>query len=432
VRIAQILPGSGSKFFCENCARDGSLVRGLRDRGHEVVLGSLYLPLDGSPAASPPPVFFGAVNLYLHHRFPSLGRLPPWLERLLDSDTVLRLAGCLSGATDAAALEGLTISMLRGEEGSQAEELERLMAWLAEVRPDVVHLSNCLLLGIARRVRRELGIPVACSLQDEDSWIDALGEEARAAAWGLLRERSADVDLFLPVSAWYGRFVGERLGLSAERLAVVPIGIDLEGFPAAAAERRPGPPVIGFLSHLCERMGAGILAGAFVRLASDGRFPGLRLRYAGGSTGADASFLRALKRDFGGLRERVRFVGSFRREERIRFLSSLTVLSVPVQGGEAFGTFILEALAAGVPVVQPRLGGFAELVTDTGGGLLYEPNTPEALAEALAELLEDPRQACAMGAAGRQAVLARYTAGHMAACLEAAFDRLVPAGRRTL
>jgi glycosyltransferase involved in cell wall biosynthesis len=136
-----------------------------------------------------------------------------------------------------------------------------------------------------------------------------------------------------------------------------------------------------------------------------------------------------LKRDFArrGLRARVRFLGSFQRSERIRFLSSLAVLSVPVPGGTAFGTFILEALAAGVPVVQPRLGGFTELVSDTAGGLLYEPNSPEALAEALAELLTDPRKAREMGEAGRRAVRARYTAASMAACLEAAFGRLAPA-----
>jgi glycosyltransferase involved in cell wall biosynthesis len=430
MRLALIFPGSGSKFFCENCARDDSLARGLRDRGHEVLLGSLYLPLAGQPTDRSPPVFFGAVNLYLRHRFPSLGRLPLWLERLLDADTVLRLAGSLSGTTDAASLEGLTLSMLRGEEGGQAEDLERLVGWLAQARPSVVHLSNCLLLGIARRVRRELGIPVACSLQDEDGWIEELRPEASAQAWSLLRQRAADVDLFLPVSAWYAGFMGERLGLPAERLAVVPIGIDPECF--SGIRRRRGPPVIGFLSHVSERMGAGILARAFIRLAEGGRFPGLELWYAGGSTGADTAFLRQLKRDFvrHGLRERVRFARSFQRGERIRFLSALSALCVPVQGGEAFGTFILEALAAGVPVVQPRLGGFTELVSDTGGGLLYEPNSPEALADALAELLDDPAKAGALGEAGREAVLARYTAQSMAAALEAALAGLLPASRR--
>jgi glycosyltransferase involved in cell wall biosynthesis len=321
--------------------------------------------------------------------------------------------------------------MLRGEEGGQSPELERLVHWLAEVRPEVVHLSNCLLLGTARRIRRELGIPLVCSLQDEDTWIDAMGGAARAQAWQLLRERAADVDLFTPVSGYYARFMAERLGLPPERLPVVPIGIDVEGFPAPRGEpihRPTRPPAIGFLAHVSESMGAGLLAEAFLRLAGGAagdRFPGLELRFMGGSTAGDAPVLRAIRRSCArhGLHHRLKVHRSFTRLERIRFLSSLSVVSVPVPGGEAFGTFQLEAMAAGVPVVQPRLGGFPEVVEATGGGVLYEPNTPEALAAALGTLLADPSRARALGRAGREAVLARYTAAHMAAGLERVFAK---------
>jgi len=435
MRIVQIIPGSGGRFYCENCARDDSLTRALRARGHEVIVGSLYLPTT-EPGNAPVPLFYGAVNLYLGQRFPA------FRSRLFDLEFFLRLAGRLSGATAAADLEELTLSMLRGEEGGQAPELERLVRWLAEVRPEVVHLSNCLLLGTARRIRRELGIPLVCSLQDEDTWIDAMRGPARARAWQLLRERAADVDVFTPVSGHYARFMAERLGVPEDRLTVVPIGIDIEGFPtprgkpptAPLAASPTRPPAIGFLAHVSESMGAGLLAEAFLRLSADGpaagrgpasfsRFPGLELRFMGGSTAGDAPVLRAIRRSFArhGLLHRLKVYRSFTRPERIRFLSSLTVVSVPVPGGEAFGTFQLEAMAAGVPVVQPRLGGFPEVVEATGGGILYEPNTPEALAAALGTLLADPSRARALGRAGREAVLARYTAAHMAAGLEQAF-----------
>jgi len=377
-----------------------------------------------SARSAPPPVFYGAVNLYLRHRFPALRRLPDWTRRLLDCGPLLRLAGSMSGTTTAAGLEELTLSMLRGEQGGQAEELEALLGWLARARPEVVHLSNCLLLGTVRRIRRELGIPVACSLQDEDTWLDGLGPEARERAWGILRERAAEVDLFLPVSAWYARFMAERLGIGTERLQVLPMGIELDGFPHGEPEPRPGPPVIGFLSHVCERMGAGVLAEAFQLLAASR--PGLQLWFLGGRTGQDSAFLARMRRRLAraGLSAQVRFAGSFGRAQRIRFLSSISLLSVPVLGGQAFGTFILEALAAGVPVVQPRLGGFTEVVGDTGGGLLYGPNTPEALAAAIGTLLDDPGRARALGRAGRAAVLSRYTSAHMAAGLESAFAGL--------
>lgn len=431
MRIAQILPGSGSRFYCENCGRDDTLRSALAVLGHEVVVGHLYLPSSPEPEqpVAPAPVFYGAVNLYLHHRFPALPR-PRWAQRLLDSNGLLAIAGRLSGATDAAGLGDLTLSMLRGEEGGQAQELERLVRWLADVRPDVVHLSNCLLLGIARRVRRELDVPVACSLQDEHTWIDALSGPEQERAWAILRERAADVDLFLPVSAYYADFMGARLALPSARLVVVPIGIDVQGFDCAQAPPS-GPPAIGFLSRVCEPMGAGILAEAFALLDSAGRLPGLRLRFAGGSTPQDRPFLRSLRRRLGrlGLLDRVDFAHSFARGERIRFLSSLSVLSVPVRGPEAFGTFVLEALAAGVPVVQPRQGGFPELVEATGGGALYEPNTPQALAAALEPLLLDRGRATRLGQAGREAVLAGWTATHMARRLEAALCR-AHGGRR--
>ena len=429
MHIVQISPGAGSRFYCENCARDDSLIRGLRARGHTVTPGSLYLPPTGVPSADPPPLFYGAVGLYLRHRFPALRHAPPWISRLFDSETLLHLAGGMSGTTEAGGLEALTLSMLRGEEGGQAQELDHLVRWLSQVRPQVVHLSNCLLLGIARRVRRELGIPVVCSLQDEDTWIDSLSQEGRNAAWGLLRERAEDVELFLPVSRYYCAFMAERLKRPAEGFTVVPIGIDPQGFPSAEGELPWDPPTIGFLSHLSRSMGADILAEAFMLLCEEGRWPGLRLRFTGGSTGADAVFLRSVRRSLAraGLHDRVDFVASFDRAARLRFLSSLSVLSVPVRHGEAFGTFILEALAAGVPVVQPDLGGFPELLEATGGGLLYRPNTPAALAAALAELLSQRERAHQLGRKGRRAVLSGYTAAHMAARLEEAFEGVATA-----
>jgi glycosyltransferase involved in cell wall biosynthesis len=435
MHIVQIMPGAGSRFYCENCARDDSLERGLRARDHTVTRGSLYLPRSGehSDASAPVPLFYSAVGLYLRHRFPVLRNLPPWINRLFDTEILLHLAGSMSGATDAAGLEELTLSMLQGEEGEQAQELDRLVRWLSQVRPDIVHLSNCLLVGIARRVRRELGIPVVCSLQDEDTWIDSLSGDSRVAAWELLRERSAEVELFLPVSRYYSSFMSRRLSLPESCFAVVPIGIETEGFPREPGELPWDPPVIGFLSHICRSMGADILAEAFILLCREERWRRLRLRFAGGSTGADISFLRSIRRRLTqeGLSERVDFVRSFARPDRLRFLASLSVLSVPVRGGEAFGTFILEALAAGVPVIQPRLGGFPELIESTQGGVLYEPNTPEALAAALEGLLADRLRAQELGRRGGQAVTAGYTAGHMAARLEEIFQNVLVSNGRT-
>jgi glycosyltransferase involved in cell wall biosynthesis len=265
VTIALVAAGAGPRFYCENCARDDSLGRALESRGHRVAAASLYLP-PIADAAHAQPLFYGAVGLYLRHRVPALRAAPRWVRRLLDAPPLMRIAGAMAGATDAGGLADLTLSMLRGEEGGQAAELEELVAWLAGVRPDVVHLSNCLLLGVARRVRRELGVPVLCALQDEDTWIEALDPAGRAAAWEILRGRASDADVFLPVSRWYGRFMASRLALREKQQLVVPVGIDSVAFTPRPEGLPFEPPVIGYLSRVCERLGAGLLADAVVRL----------------------------------------------------------------------------------------------------------------------------------------------------------------------
>ena len=290
------------------------------------------------------------------------------------------------------------------------------------MRPDAVHLSNCLLTGVARRVRRELGVPVLCTLQDEDTWIDSLDPEGRETAWQLLRERAADVDLFLPVSRWYARFMAGQMAIPEERLVVVPVGIDAEAFAVRPDGLPFDPPVIGYLSRVSEHSGAGLLADAAVLLLEGGKFPGLRLRFTGGSTSADSPLASSIRRRIARAGGRAEIVHTFGQEDRARFLATLTVLSVPAPGGGAFGTFLLEAMAAGVPVVQPRAGGFTELVEDTGGGLLCEPGSAESLASALESLLADRDRAVRLGAAGREAVRARYSTAVMAAGLEHAVD----------
>jgi glycosyltransferase involved in cell wall biosynthesis len=425
VRIALIVAGAGPRFYCENCARDDALERALHARGHEVAEASLYLPPVGAAffAGSEPPLFYGAVNLYLRHRFPWLRSAPRWVGRLLDAPPLLKAAGAMAGATDAPGLADLTLSMLQGEEGAQAAELERLLGWLSSIDPDAVHLSNCLLMGIVRRVRRELDVPVLCTLQDEDTWIDALDPERRAAAWRLLRERAADVNVFLPVSRWYARFMADRMAIPDSRLAVVPVGIDVDTFTVRPEGLPFDPPVVGYLSRICERMGAGLLAEAVEMLLVGGRYPGLILRYTGGSTPADVSLIASIRRRVHRAGGRVEFVHTSGQDERARFLASLTVLSVPVPCGEAFGTFLLEAMASGVPVIQPRAGGFEELLDDTGGGLLCEPGSAESLAAGLSELLVNRERSHSLGRTGRDAVRMRYRTATMAAGLEAAVER---------
>jgi glycosyltransferase involved in cell wall biosynthesis len=157
---------------------------------------------------------------------------------------------------------------------------------------------------------------------------------------------------------------------------------------------------------MCHNKGLDVLAEAFAILKRDARFSRLRLRVAGGKTSADDPYVNEVRAGLErhGLAGDAEFLPNLPFHERIGFLRSLTVLSVPQRTGEAAGRYLVEAWACGVPVVQPANGASVELVEMTGGGVLYERNDPPTLAEALAGLLGDPQRARRMGESARQAV----------------------------
>ena len=420
MRIVQITPGFGESFYCENCLRDEAAAVAMRQAGHDVMMLPMYLPPWRSDAAGGAGIFFGGVNVYLQQKFRLFRRTPRWLDRLFDSPRLLRwLARRADGMTSAAAHAETTLSMLRGEQGRQAKELNRLVAFLASQPPlDAVILSNALLAGLARRIRSRLSVPVICLLQDEDGFLDALPEPLRAEAWAVLAERSGDIDAFVAVSEYYAGVMRQRLGLADEAVKVVYQGVEPAGWEPAAAP--PRPPAVGFLSRACALKGLDLLVEAFIMLKGGG-FGDLRLRVAGGGTRADRPFRACVRRGIAdaGLGGDVEFVEDFAPAARRAFLGSLSVLSVPERGGEAGGLYVLEALAAGVPVVQPACGVFPELLAATGGGLLFRPSDAGSLAEALAKVLGDAELAAKLSRDGRRAVLEKFTAAGMAEQLAA-------------
>jgi glycosyltransferase involved in cell wall biosynthesis len=416
MRIVQILPGSGDNFYCENCVRDNALVRALIDAGQDVAAAPMYLPhlLEQVDAVSKAPVFYGGINAYLQQKSGFFRKTPRWLDRIFDSRWMLRIAARRAGSVRASGLGEMTLSVLRGEDGNQAKELGRLLQWLERSeRPDVIHLSTSLLLGIGTAVKKRLDVPVVCSLQDEDVWIDAMEEPSRTQCWESMAEQARNVDAFVAVSRYFGDVMRERLQLDAAKLRVVHIGVS-PGDPPSG--RAPDPPAIGYLARMAESMGLGLLAEAFLTLKKSGRFPGLRLHLSGGQTADDAPFLEQLRRRFAdqGVAVDVAFYEEFDPEGRRRFLDTLTLLSVPTPKGVAFGTYILEALARGVPVVQPREGSFPEIVEATGGGVLYAPNDADMLARALGDLLQDDSRRADLARRGRDSVTLSFSLDSMA------------------
>ena len=423
MRLVHLTAGTGS-FFCGTCLRDHALVKALRRLGHDALMVPLYLPLvlDDSGRRGESPLFFGGINVYLQQKSAFFRRTPQWFDKLLDSPALLRQAGRRAGMTNPRELGEMTLSMIKGELGHQAKELDKLVAWLIEQKPDVVCLSNSLLIGVARRVREELRVPIVCSLQGEDAFLDSLPEPYRERCWQLVRERAADVDRFVAPSRYYNALMQERLRLVPEKIVVIYNGIDLDGF--APATTPPEFPTVGFLARMCPDKGLDTLVEAFIKLAP--RVPHARLKIGGTQTDADRAFVNDLTDKLGqaGIANAVKFLPNLSHAEKQQFLRGLTVLSVPTRSGEAFGLFVIESLASGVPVAQPSSGAFPELIELTGGGVLYAQGDAGSLADALEKLLLDPARAAELGRCGREIVNARFTSDAMARNFEELFSQL--------
>lgn len=404
MKIVYIIPGSGGNFYCQNCLRDNILADAMRNAGHEVVIVPMYLPMfsDSGETTEDAPIFYGAVNLYLKYRYPIFRKLPNWVLRVLDSPLLLNLAARNAGSTRAAGLEGMTLDILNGEAGTLADELQKLVQWLSDAeKPDIVHISNSLLLGIAGEIKNKLDVPIVCSLQDEHQWVDTMEKPFVDQVWDGMAEKVKDVDIFLAVSRYYGDRMRQKLHITEDKMRIVHIGIRTEDYPER--ENLPSPPAIGYLSKISESLGFGILMEAFIKLKSTEKYHDLRLYASGGVTKENTQYVKCWQKRIAEMGFASDFIiePEFDRQGRVKLLQKISLLSVPVPGGEAFGTYLLEAMASGVPVVQPDEGGFAEIINKAGGGVAYQPNDAETLAATIDQLLLDPEELQRLSKHGR-------------------------------
>jgi len=422
MRIVHLVAGAGG-MYCGTCLQSNTLARALTEAGEDVLLVPAYTPLrTDEEDVSIDRVVFGGINVYLQQRS-ALFRHAPWFfDRLLDRPQLLRWLSRRGLSTRPERLGALTVSMLRGEEGRQRKELEKLVRWLREeVRPELVHLSNVLLVGMARRLGRELGIPVVCTLSGEDTFLERLPEPHYSEARAVLRERCTDLAGLVAMSHYYADFMAPYLSVPREQIHVVRPGLNLAGHGTRHEAGRPvahdaGPVTIGYLSRICPEKGLHQLAEAFQLLAGEESLPPMRLVAAGYLDEADRPYLDRIQSQLTnwGLADRFAYVGELDRAAKIAFLQSLDVMSVPANRPESKGLSVLEAWANAVPVILPDHGAFSELVEDTGGGLLHEPNSPPALAAGLRRIIEDRAFACECGARAQGAVRERYHAPLMA------------------
>jgi glycosyltransferase involved in cell wall biosynthesis len=421
------LTAGAAEMYCGSCLRDNALASALLDRGHDVVLTPVYTPTTTDERnVSQSKVLFGGVSVYLEQHVPLFRRTPAFLDRLWDATPVLRLASKRQIKVDPAVLGSMTVSMLKGVDGFQRKEIDKMLRWLESEPPfDVVTLPFTLLISLARPIREVLQAPIACALQGEDLFLDNLQEPWKTQALDLIRASLADVDVFVAVSDYYVDFMTGYLGIPRDRIRTVPIGINLEGHAAQPIRRSP-PYTVGFFARIAPEKGLHVLADAYRRLRSRPGVPPTRLLAAGYLLDEHREYLKSIESAFRewGLADHFRYAGAPDRAGKIALLRQMDVMSMPSTYAEPKGLSLLEAMANGVPIVQPKRGAFPEILARTGGGVLVPADDPDALADAILQLLTDRNRAAALSQAGAEGVRQHYSVAQMAAAAERVYGEL--------
>ena len=409
-------------MYCGSCLRDNTIAGALMDAGHDVLLIPTYTPTRTDERnVSFKRVYLGGINVYLQQHF-SLFRNTPWfLDRLLDFAPLLRLTTRWGISVDPSHLGRLTVSMLRGTDGFQRKEILRFVRFLAEeVSPEIITLPNSLLISLAPAIKAAMKVPVCCTLQGEDLFLDGLGEPYRSESIRRIREHAACVDAFVAVSDFGADAMAQYLGIDRARIRVVPLGLNFDGY-GKWDPTDSDPFTIGYLARIAPEKGLDVLSRSYRHLRSQDGLPPSRLWAAGYLAPEHRPYLAGVRKSMEswGLSEHFHYHGELDRKGKLAFLRSLSVFSVPGPYADPKGLFLLEAMAGGIPVVQPRSGAFTEIIEATGGGILVEPGSAESLARGILELWRDPDRRRELGSRGYEGVRKHYSASMMA---QAALD----------
>lgn len=424
MRILYLTGGAG-RMYCGSCLRDNAMATELLARGHDVMLLPVYTPTHtDEPNVSDDHVVLGGISAYLEQYVPFFRKTPAWLDRLWDSKAALSLASRKSISVNPKMLGEMTVSVLRGEEGFQRKEIQKMVEWVKQLpQPDIVNLPYTLLIALARPLKEALNCPVLCTLQGEDLFLGGLHEPYRSEAMDLIRKQLDDVDLFLSVSEYYADFMPNYLGIPPEKIRVVPLGINPHGFELRESHAS-GSFTVGFFARVAPEKGLHVLAEAYRLLRESGELPEARLEVAGYMAPDSKPYLAGIEARLkeANLAGEFHYRGVLDRAEKIAFLRGLDVMSMPATYDEPKGVSLLEAMACGVPLVQPRRGGFTEIIEKTGGGLLIRPDDPQSLAEGILKVYKNKELAAQLSANGFRGVRQHYTAAQMADKLMLAFQ----------
>lgn len=403
-RVVYLTAGAGG-MYCGSCLNDNTLAKSLVRLGVDVQLVPTYTPITtDEDNLSIDKVFFGGINVFLQQKFPPLRWLPANFDRFLNNPMLIRWATRKDVQSDPRLLGEMTVSMLKASAGFQRKEVRRLMSYLVAARPQVVNFTNTLISGCVPEIRAKLKIPIVVTLQGDDIFLDYLPEPYRQQAIERIRQLSEFVDAYVVHSRYYGDCMSELLGIPANKISVVKLGIDADEFYESSRDRGEVKQ-IGYLARLTPEKGIHVLVDAFIELRK--QRDDVQLQIAGWLGTEHRSFAEEQfnKLRLAGLQQHYTYHGVVDRKKKLEFLRGLHIFSVPTTYREPKGRFALEAMACGLPVVLPNHGAFPELLAEAECGVLFQPQDSRHLAEELNSLLDDPQRCATLGAAGRANVL---------------------------
>jgi glycosyltransferase involved in cell wall biosynthesis len=243
----------------------------------------------------------------------------------------------------------------------------------------------------------------------------------RERALDLIRQSIPQVDCFLAVSDYYAEFMCRYLGIPDHKMEIARLGVTTGGYRENVPVRAEGPFRIGYFARIAPEKGLHVLAEAYRIVHAEE--PDCTLEAAGYLAPENRVYFDGIERQLKQWNLPFRYHGTVDREQKIAFFESIDVLSTPTVYADPKGIFVLEAMVAGVPFVQPRHGSFPEIAQKTGGGILVEPEDPESLARGLLTVLRDPELRASLARRAHAGVRTHYTVGQMARQTLAIFAR---------
>ncbi len=409
--------------------RDVAFVRGMLQAGHEVEAISLYgyTTVEGENGFSN--TFKPLGRHTLRRLFPRLSKLPGTIAsfahgvRPVDNMTSIAVMGRRADPKGP-----LAVSLLSGANKLQRREFSRLMDRLSAKpgRIDAAILSNTLLSGLAEAIRANIGCPIICLSQGSDRVIESLEEPYRSDARKLVRKNARLFRLVVSSSRYFAIRTTESMALPASRIKVVPPGVDAKSMDNPAPRRRI-PFTIGYMAPIRKEKGLDILVDALDSLSKDTQLdPEL---WIAGRVEDERYWNRLLRRiEASPLKPRHRVFGSLARRERRDFMEGLSVFVVPSREPESRATHLLEAMAAGVPVIGPAAGIIPEIFQHANGGLLVSSEAPAWMfSQALELLAAMPDTADELGRSGSEGVNRHFSMESAASRLAVVIEEAVGA-----